>query len=297
MQYSKNQFLMWTDITITVNANKNPLMDMYDAFAIFYSFEKEFSRFSENSELSLLNKSREQEVSDRFIDILNLSIKVYHETNHYFNPLINLSNLWYSGDFWKWVFEKSDSIQNLDLDKISIFWNFVSLKENQNLDFWWIVKWYTVDLCSQFLKTKWYNDFIINAGWDIYISGNNNKWKTPVVAIGSPFNNTDIFAIMELKDESISTSWTYKRKWNIDNNNYHHIINPISESNNNEIISVSIIHEKCIFADAYATTCIAMWIEKSLTFLNEKDIDWVIIWSDWMVYKTEWIEKYNFEVI
>lgn len=297
MQYTKTQFLMWTDVTITIDSKVNPMDDIYDALAIFYSLEKEFSRFSEFSELSLLNKSKELEISNRFIDVLNLSIKIYNDTNFYFNPLVNVSNIWYSSDFWKGIFVKNNEISDLDLDKISIIWNFVSLKENQNLDFWWIVKWYTVDLCTKYLKDKWYDDFIINAGWDIYLSWNNKYWNTPVVAIDSPFNRDEIFATLELKDKSISTSWTYKRKWYIENQNYHHIINPLSNTNNNEIISISIIHDKCYLADAYATTCIAMWIEKSMHFLKEKNVDWVIIWSDWNVYQTKWMWKYNFEII
>jgi thiamine biosynthesis lipoprotein len=210
---------------------------------------------------------------------------------------VNVSDLWYSGDFEKWIFKKTDHVYNLELEKISIIWNFISLKENQYLDFWWIVKWYTVDLCSDFLRNKWYTDFIINAWWDIFISGNNNLWKIPVVAIDSPFKNSDIFAILELKDISISTSWTYKRKWNIDNNDFHHIINPFFWNNNNELISVSIINEKCSLADAYATSCIAMWLEKSINFLEKNWIDGVIICSDWKVFNSKWIEKYNFEIV
>lgn len=297
MQYSKTQFLMWTDVTITVNSDSNPIDDIYNSFSIFYSLEKEFSRFLDDSELTLINKSKEREVSNRFIEVFNISKRLYNDTDHYFNPLVNISNLWYSKDFSEWVFEKTNNLQNLDLDSIVVLWNFISLKLDQNLDFWWVVKWYAVDMASRYLKEKRYNDFIVNAWWDIYISWNNKNWKTPVVAIDSPFKDDEIFATLELKDKSISTSWIYKRKWNIKKQNYHHIINPLLNTNNNEIISISIIHDSCYLADAYATTCIAMWIEKSLLFLKEKNIDWIIIWSDWKVYETVWMEKYWFKIV
>ncbi len=297
MQYTREQYLMWTDVTVTINANVNPVDDIYNTFALFYSLEKEFTRFSEKSDLSILNKNKEYEVSNRFVKVLELSKELYNDTEKYFNPLINISNIWYSSDFWKWVFEKTDVVQNLELDKITILWNFVCLKDGQKLDFGWVVKWYAVDLATEYLKSKWYTDFIINAWWDIYLSWNNKNGKTPVVAIDSPFNKDEIFATLELKDMSISTSWTYKRKWNIEEKQYNHILNPISNTNNNEIISISIIHDKCYLADAYATTCIAMWIEKSLQFLSEKNIDWVIIWSDGKLYQTIWMSKYNFEIV
>ncbi|MBT3729717.1 hypothetical protein HOF65_03700 [bacterium] len=36
------------------------------------------------------------------------------------------------------------------------------------------------------------------------------------------------------------------------------MLNPKTNSNNNEIISISLVSDKCYIADAYATACIAM---------------------------------------
>lgn len=297
MQYTKSQFLMWTDVTINVNSINNPSEYIYNSFSIFYSLEKEFSRFLDSSELFLLNNSKEMKVSSRFIDIFNISKSLNDDTNHYFNPLVNLSNIGYSSDFWKGLFEKKWDTQNLDLNTILVIWDFISLNKEQNLDFWWFVKWYAVDMVSKYLVDNWFNDFIINAGWDIYIWWDNQYWKTPVVAIDSPFNPAYIFATLELSNQAISTSWTYKRNWKINDKWYHHIIDPITKENNYEIVSVSIIHEKCYIADAYATACIAMWIEKSIQFLSQKNIDWVIIWSDGKVYEIWNMSEYNLEII
>ncbi len=297
MQFSRSSFIMWTDITISIISKTNPLEDIYNCFGIFYSLEREFSRFQEDSDLSMLNKKRKFEVSNRFIDILNLSKQIYIDSDGYFNPLVNLKNIWYSSDFWKWIFEKKEEPGNFDLDKISIIWNFITLKENQNLDFWWIVKWYTVDLVSSYLKEKWYKDFIVNAWWDIYLSWNNSLEKTPVVGIDNPFNTKELFATLEIKDKSISTSWTYKRKWNIDKEKFHHILNPKTGTNNNEIISITLIADKCYIADTYATACIAMGIKHTLSFLEKQNIDGVIIWSDSRIYKTKWMNNYNLEII
>ncbi len=297
MKYSKSNFLMWTDINITIFSKINALNDIYDWLGIFYWLEKEFSRFLKDSDLSKLNDIKKLEVSNRFIDILKHSQEIYNISNKFFNPLVNLSNIWYSSDFKKWQFEKKNIEQNLDLDKISVLWNFIILKDNQNFDFGWIVKWYWVDLVSEFLKNKWYTDFIINAWWDIYLFWNNWKWEVPVVAIDSPFNENDILATLDIKDKSISTSWIYKRKWNIEWKSFNHILNPEINKNNNEIISISLISDKCYIADSFATACIAMWIEKSLIFLKKQNINWIIIWSDWQIYKTNWIENYNLCII
>jgi len=195
------------------------------------------------------------------------------------------------------LFNKKEEKQNIDLEKVLSIWNFVTLKQNQNLDLGWIVKGYWVDLVSDFLKEKWYKNFIINAWGDIYFSWEKQSWNNWVVAIDNPFNTKDIFAILEIKDKAISTSGTYKRKWNIDWEDFHHILNPEQDRNNNEIISISLISNKCYMADSYATACIAMWIEKSLVFLQKQNIDWIIIWSDGNVYQTKWMSNYNLKII
>ncbi|MEI8253017.1 MAG: FAD:protein FMN transferase [bacterium] len=84
------------------------------------------------------------------------------------------------------------------------------------------------------------------------------------MGIDSPFIKDLIFATLELENKAIATSGIYKRKWNINlgseigNKEYNHIINPISEINNNEIISITLISDNCYLVDAYATACIAM---------------------------------------
>jgi len=154
---------MWTNITISVISDTNPLEDIHNSFGLIYSLEKEFSRFSNLSDLSLLNKEKELELSNRFIKIFNIVKTIYKETDGYFNPLMNLKNIWYAEDFRKWIFDKKEELQDIDIEKISVNQNKIKLWKNQNIDLWWIVKWYAVDLVSEYLKEKWYIDFIINA--------------------------------------------------------------------------------------------------------------------------------------
>jgi len=293
---------MWTDIEIIIytshqlsSSKERELFDNIEkSFVIFSDLEKEFSRFDEKSYLSQLNKNKILEVSDTFIEVLELSKEVYKKTDWYFNPLVNISNIWYSNSFIENKFIKTNIKNNIDFDKIKIIWNKVILKENQNLDLGWIVKWFAVDKVKEFLIAKNYNEFIINAGWDMYVKSINSP-KT--IAIDSPKNNWDIFALLDLQNISLSTSGTYKRKWEIENEKFNHILNPKNSQNNNEIKSISLIWEECYITDSYATSCIAMWIEKSLNFLKKEKIDWVIIWENDEVYKIWDLKKYNFEII
>lgn len=298
MTYSKTKKIMWTEVTITLFWETHPDTDSENIFDIFHSLELEFSRFLPDSSLSILNKNRTSEVSERFIDILKKCKEIYTDTQWYFNPLINLSQIGYSKDFHSNEFIKQEPIKvNLDLEKVEINWNQIILQEGQNLDFGGIVKWYAVDRAKEYVDQKWYKNYIIDAWGDIYTAWLNEDWTKILVGIDSPFIKDNIFATLEVENKAIATSGTYKRKWQINSQEYNHIINPIQSNNNNEIISITLIADDCYLADAYATSCIAMWVEKALAFLEKNQIDGVIICTDETVHITDEMQKYNLEII
>jgi len=301
---TKSKKLMGTEITITIFWWKECIEDIENVFSIFYSLELEFSRFLPDSSLSKLNFKKTLQVSDRFIDILRKSKDIYIETDCYFNPLINLKKIWYSSDFYSNNFRKEDEIlqTNLDIDSIEILWNTITLQKWQQLDLWGIVKWFWVDIAKKYLDNKGYINYIIDAGWDIYTSWLNDMWGKILVGIDSPFNKDNILATLEVENKAIATSGSYRRKWRIDlglwkwGQEYNHIINPITHTNNNEIVSITLIDNDCCTIDAYATACIAMWLEKSLSFLKKNNIDCVIVCSNKKIY-TRWTNKYNINYI
>jgi thiamine biosynthesis lipoprotein len=186
---------------------------------------------------------------------------------------------------------------NLAFETVEIIGNHITLQEWQQLDLWWIVKWYAVDRARDLLLSLWYTDFIVDAGGDIYTAGLTDVKQKVVVGIDSPFVSGNLFATLQLQDKAIATSWTYKRKWTIDKESFHHIINPLTSTNTNEIISISLIADQCYLADAYATACIAMGLEKTLAFLKKQNIEGLIMCSDKKVYMTSGMKKYEIRYI
>jgi len=288
---------MGTDITITLFWDWDYTQDANIVFDLFYALELEFSRFLGDSSLSLLNIQRSLTVSDRFIDVIKKCKTLYTKTGGYFNPLVSVAQLGYSKSFDLKEFKQENIKINLDFDHVHIDGNTVSLARDQFLDLWWIVKWYALDLAKNYLESKWYQNYIIDAGGDIWVAGLTDLGKNILVGIDDPFTKWYLSATLELKDKAIATSWNYKRKWTIEFKEYNHIINPITSSNNNEITSISLIAEECYLADAYATVCIAMWVDKALEFLKSEHIDAFIICSDQRIYKTDGLDHYNITVL
>ncbi|MCX6822849.1 MAG: FAD:protein FMN transferase [candidate division SR1 bacterium] len=282
MQWQQTKHLMGTEVTITIFGDKDVHHDIDKVFQLFQDMETEFSRFQENSSLSKLNEDRTGMVSERFLEVLGLCKTLYTETGGYFNPLINVRQLGYSADFHSHAFKKEDlDLEiNLDFETVEIVGNQVTLQQGQQLDLGGIVKGYAVDQAKNFLKSIGYTDFIIDAGGDIFCSGLTDTKQKIVVGIDSPFVSGNLFATLQLQDKAIATSGTYRRKRTIDQESFHHIINPLTSDNPSEIISISLIAEHCYFADAYATACIAMGLEKTLAFLKKQSIDGLIMCSD-----------------
>lgn len=261
---------------------------------IIDNYEKIFSRFLENSELSIINKNWAGKISALFLDLLTKNIELYKLTNWYFNPFIEVDNIWYNNRWennFKIKEEKSiDLIKNIELNG-----NNLKILNNLKIDFWWSAKWFLVDIIAKYLKDKNAKNFFINFWWDIYISWKNweKKWN---IWIENPFLKWKNIWLIELENMSVSSSWSYIKKWEINWEKYHHIINPKTWKNENEITMITIIAQKTFFSDSIATAVYNMWIEKALNFLNENNLDWLIIWTNSKAYLSKnFKEKYNFK--
>jgi thiamine biosynthesis lipoprotein ApbE len=142
MEFKQTEKMLWTDIEISViweDAHiEHRIKIIYD---FFRSFEQEFSRFLPHSSVSMLNVYSRWDVSSRFLKLIEISKKYFEATNWYFNPLMDISKIWYSKDFLEYDFKKVERESDTDFNNVVIDWNTVILKENQRIDFWWVGKW------------------------------------------------------------------------------------------------------------------------------------------------------------
>lgn len=278
---------IWTICSIIIIKEDDNWLNkiINSCYNIIQNFDYEFSRFRNDSILNKLNNEKKLEVSSDFLSLLNKSKDIYNLTKWYFNPLVNVERVWYTNSFDTWDFLKVKSKQNLKFENIKIYGNLVELEENMSLDFWSIAKWFLSDKLSNYLKTFWLNNFLVNMWWDIYVSGKNLENKNWWVAISSPFEEWKNIYWVELSDKSISTSWTYLRKWKIWAKDYHHIVNPFSAKQQQKLLSVSVIDDFWYKTDALATWLIAMWEKKALEFAKDNNLKYIFILEDSRILK------------
>ncbi|WP_298239313.1 FAD:protein FMN transferase [uncultured Algibacter sp.] len=246
--------------------------------SLFYVINKSMSTYQVNSNISKLNRNEDNNVDTHFIKVFNASKQIFEETKGAFDPTIGaVVNAWDFGP--EGVIENIDSLK---IDSLMTFVGFNKVLHQNNvitkpkgtfLDFNAIAKGYGVDVIGEFLESQNVENYLVEIGGEIRVKGINaakgSFWK---VGVEEPnFDKKQvILKAINLKNEAMATSGTY-RKFKIDENGnrYSHIIDTkTGYPSKTNLLSISVITENCMAADAYATAFKAMGIEKVKSFLE-----------------------------
>lgn len=197
-------------------------------------------------------------IPDSLQTLIRLSTHYYQLTEGRFNPALGAL-------ISAWGFHQSTQPDHQRIEQIKrnlpgmqdlVINDQLAFSNNPflQLDFGAIAKGLAVSEIAELLTVHSINDFIINAGGDIYASGSNLKrpWR---VAIEDPFQ-PGVIADLELASGmSIFTSGNYHRRYTDENNiPRHHIIDPSSGEPSRQISAATVIHADPVIADIAATT-------------------------------------------
>ncbi|MCF7568835.1 FAD:protein FMN transferase [Sabulilitoribacter arenilitoris] len=265
-----------TDYKVVYNSEIN-YQKQFDS--LFYIINKSMSTYQVNSDISKLNRNESVEVDEHFIKVLNNSKEIYKATKGAFDPTIGaVVNAWDFGSEGKIINLDSLKIDSLmvsvGLDKVKLINRQIVKPKETFIDFNAIAKGYAVDVVSEFLENQNAKNYLVYIGGEIRTSGINIEKKLPWrVGVENPnFNGTQsINRALSLKDKAMATSGTY-RKFKVDENGnrYAHIIDTqTGYPSKTNLLSISVIADDCMTADAYATAFKAMGIEKVKAFLKE----------------------------
>lgn len=255
--------------------------------SIFNSIDMSMSTYNSKSLITKINNNKEVLLDDHFKYVFNTSKKIYYETSGDFDP--SIGPLVNSLDFGpKTNNISTDSLMKLvGLDKFKIFQNKLQRPLNSFLDFNAIAKGYSVDMISEFLTFNNITNFLVEVGGEIRSSGLNladdRNWRVGLDTPTFDGLQNEIYKAFNLIDKSMATSGVY-RKFKIDSlgNKYAHIIDPkTGYSSKTNILSITVIADNCIEADAYATALHLMTLDEINLFVQENDkISVFIIFKD-----------------
>jgi len=141
-----------------------------------------------------------------------------------------------------------------------------------------IGKGYAVDRAAALLRADGVADFLIQAGGDLYAGGSHGDrpWRTGIRDPRGPVDR--IFAAMNLRDETFSTSGDYERYFIHDGHRYHHILDPDDGQPAQGCRSVTIVAKQAILADALSTGVFVLGPQAGMALIEKlPDVEGVIV--------------------
>lgn len=252
--------------------------------SILSKIDISLSSYIDSSNISRVNNNSTNKIDFFLKNVINRSIEICNETNGAFDisiaPVVNAYGFGPKSNSLK--LDTNSISQYVGCNKIWINNNLIhKKKESIELDVNGIAQGFSVDILSNFLKENYVSDFIINIGGEIFCSGT-KKGKPWLIAIEKPYKNIQLQKyILRLSNKALATSGSYRKTKKLENKIISHTMSPITyKPVENNLISVSIMSDNCMDADAYATACMSMGLEKSIQFVKKKKIEACFIYKD-----------------
>jgi thiamine biosynthesis lipoprotein len=262
--YKKSKILMGTFIEITSSDERAAAI----AFKEISRLDNLLSKYKENSDIWQLNKLGKARVSQDTIYVINKAKQFSKDTDGVFDITVEpLLEIWGFKDQQYRIPAQEEITEALKLvgtDKIIIDETNSTIEfkaENMAIDLGGIAKGYAVDKAVEKLKEIGIKDALINAGGDIFSLGEkfSGKWQ---IAIRDP-RSQGVIKDLKLRDKAIATSGDYQAFFIVNERRLAHIINPQTgypcESG---VISVSVVADDCLTADALATSIFILGKDK-----------------------------------
>lgn len=141
-----------------------------------------------------------------------------------------------------------------------------------------IGKGYAVDRAVALLREAGLNDFMVQAGGDLYVGGTagDGPWRLGIQdPRGAP---GDVFATLELTDATFSTSGDYERYFEQGGVRYHHLIDPATGRPASGTRSVTIVTRRAVDADGLSTGVFVLGPERGMALVERlPDVEAVIV--------------------
>jgi thiamine biosynthesis lipoprotein len=250
--------------------------------AILEAFDQSVSTYHNTSIISKVNANDTSVVLDEtFLTCFNCAKGIWRLTNGAFDPTVfPLVNAWGFGPQQKPIVEqeKLDSLlQFVGFEKIQIV-NGKIVKQDTRvaLDFNAFAQGYSVDVVAQFLQTKKCLNYLVEIGGELRAQGLMEEEHEWLIGIEKPtYNataNNPIFQVIAVQNEAVATSGNYRKYIEKAGEKLVHHIDPTTGApTKNNLLSITLITNDCITADATATGLLVLGLKKSKRFLKDHD--------------------------
>lgn len=255
--------------------------------------DQSMSLWVPNSTISRINKGDSIAVDDHFMAVLTKALAVSKASDGAFDATISqLVNAWGFGPEGIAAIDstKIDSLLTLTgYHRVKINGSYVNMPLGMQLDFNAIAQGYTVDVLAAFLEAKHLHNYLVEVGGEVRTKGKNIASKKWTIGVDKPEEHLAEAAeryqiIVALDSSSLATSGNYRKFWvdELTGIKYAHTINPkTGYPVKSRLLSVSIIASDCISADAWATACMVVGLERAKEMINSMpELEGYLVYSD-----------------
>lgn len=264
--------------------------------SLLLAFDMSLSTYREDSKISKINAGDSTIiVDDFFVETFKASNQIFKETNGLFDPTIGvLVNAYGFGP----RHERKDLNQS-QIDNLLNFVGFEKVKLNANktisklhketyFDFNAIAQGYSVDVVTDFLKSKGIENGIVEIGGEIVGFGKNTiDDKNWIIGIDDPLqdpNERTLIAKIKIENLGMATSGNYRKVVtdSITGEKFVHTINPkTGKPQKGNVLSATVLAPTCKMADGYATAFMVMDVKQGIEFAtNHPDLYVLLIYRD-----------------
>lgn len=270
--------------------------------SIFALVDASVSLWNDSSIITKVNHNEPVELNQVFIDNFNAAIEAAELSGGLFDPTVSpLVAMWgfsYKNNITPTQHNIDSILEFVDYHKVSIVdGKVIKQDERISLDFNAIAQGYTSDAIAHFLDAQGVENYLVDVGGEIMARGHKPDGSKWVVGIEKPADSFDSEQIvqtrMELTNMSLVTSGSYRKYVEREGKRYSHTIDPrTGTSVQHNLLSATVLAENATRADALASICMIMGMEKSLELINSLDgVEAFYIYAD----ENEQIQTYATE--
>lgn len=264
-RFSHEGVVWTTDYHITYQASR----DLGDSIQlILNNLDMSVSPYNKASLISALNSNSTTRVDAHIKRLLDAARRIHRETGGAYDPTVMpLVNAWgfgYKNGALPTRTQLDSMLLFVGMDKVVLHGDTLTKQDPRvMLDFSSIAKGYACDEIGRMLRRNGASNWLIEIGGEVVASGVNGHGQPWHVAVDLPTDdgnmNHESATTITLDSGAVATSGNY-RKWREEGGNkLSHIIDPRNgDCHSGTLLSVTVIANDCMTADAWATACMVM---------------------------------------
>ena len=249
--------------------------------SIFHAVDMSVNLWVDSSVISKVNRNEEVTLDSIFIDNFNIAQEAAQLSDGYFDPTISPIVT-----AWGFSYKNGDSITPQLIDSLKRLVDYRNIriedgavvKQNpaMQLDFNAIAQGYTSDMIAHFLESRGIKNYLVDTGGEIMAKGEKPNGQPWIVGIEKPAENWDSERLLQtriaLRDKGLVTSGSTRKYVERDGRRYSHCIDPkTGYPVEHQVLSVTVLAENSVWADALASICMVMGMEPSLPLIESMD--------------------------